>query len=270
MPTNKKELTMNQSDLEHFAKSMNLMADASGELIRTDLQKSFETEIKSDGSPVTSVDKAAEMSIRDIIAIEHPDHGIIGEEHEPTAPDSEFVWVIDPIDGTLPFLAGFPVFGTLIALLHKGLPVLGVINMPMTQERWIGGANLPTTHNGKPVQTRDCESLSSAMMSTSNPDFYDAASRPALERMHEATKLNVYGGSCMAYGQIASGRIDVGMDVQFDIFDYLALVPVITGAGGVITDWDGKSLNINSGDRLIAAGDKRTHNEALELLNKSE
>ena len=246
---------MSKTDLSNFVRSIALMADASGELIRADQQNPFDIEIKDDGSPVTSIDKAAERCIRSIISELHPDHGIIGEEYEPSAADSEFVWAIDPIDGTLPFLAGFPVFGTLIALLHNGTPVLGVIDMPMTHERWIGGTGLPTTHNGKPVKTRACQNLATALMSTSNPDFYDSRPLlPALQRMQQATRLSVYGGSCMAYGQIASGRIDVGMDVQFDVFDYLALVPIITGAGGIITDWNGNPLDVNSGDRLCSRG----------------
>ena len=260
---------LDEKDLANFAVSASKMADISGELIRTERQNAFELHIKDDGSPVTSVDKAAEMSIRGIINELHPDHGIVGEEYEPSAADSEFVWVIDPIDGTLPFLAGFPVFGTLIALLHNGTPVLGVIDMPMTRERWIGGTSLPTTHNAKPVRTRACENLASALMSTSNPDFYDETSLPALKRMQQATRLIVYGGSCMAYGQIASGRIDVGIDVQFDIFDYLPLVPIITGAGGFITDWNADPLDMKSGDRFIAAGDERTHAEALIVLNQT-
>ena len=260
---------LDEKDLDQFAASAAKMVDISGELIRTDQQNAFDIHIKDDGSPVTSVDKAAEMSIRDLINELHPDHGILGEEYEPVAADSEFVWVIDPIDGTLPFVAGFPVFGTLIALLHNGAPVLGVIDMPITRERWVGGANLPTTHNGKAVRTRSCENLASAVMSTSNPDFYDEASLPALKRMQQASKLNVYGGSCMAYGQIASGRIDVGIDVQFDIHDYLPLVPIITGAGGIISDWNGNSLDMNSGDRFLATGDWRTHAEALKVLNQT-
>jgi len=258
-----------EKDLAKFAVSASTMADASGELIRREQGENFETQIKGDGSPVTSVDKAAEMGIRAIIDELYPEHGIFGEEYGASGADREFIWVIDPIDGTLPFLAGFPVFGTLIALLRNGAPVLGLIDMPMTRERWIGGTKLPTTHNGKTVTTRACENLASALMSTSNPDFYDEASLPALKRMQQATRLNVYGGSCMAYGQIASGRIDVGIDVQFDIHDYLPLVPIITGAGGIVTDWKANPLDMNSGDRFVAAGDERTHAEALTILNQT-
>jgi histidinol phosphatase-like enzyme (inositol monophosphatase family) len=260
---------LDAKDLANFAASAVKMADVSGELIRTDRQNAFDIHIKDDGSPVTSVDQDAEMGIRSVINQLHPDHGIVGEEYGPDAVDSEFVWVIDPIDGTMPFLAGFPVFGTLIALLHNATPVLGIIDMPITRERWVGGTNLPTTHNGKPVRTRSCKNLASALMSTSNPDYYDENSLPALKRMQQASRLNVYGGSCMAYGQIASGRIDVGIDVQFDIYDYLPLVPIISGAGGVVTDWNANPLGMNSGDRFIAAGDQRTHAEALNVLNQT-
>ena len=258
---------MTTNDLYNFTTSLNRMADASGALIRTDRLASFDTEIKGDGSPVTSVDQAAETRIREIISDLHPDHGISGEEFDDVGTDREFVWIIDPIDGTLPFLAGFPVFGTLIALMQNNKPVLSTIDMPMTGERWIGGEGRQTTYNGSPVQARKCEDISQAMFSTSNPDFYDAAAKPALDAMVKASRLNVYGGSCMAYAQMASGRIDLGIDVLFDIHDYLPLVPIIKGAGGFITDWNGDELGPTSGDRFVAAGDARVHGQALEILN---
>lgn len=254
------------SELEKFSKFAGRLADASRACIRTMNLQSFQTERKGDGSPVTAVDQAVEDGIREMIAAEWPGHGIIGEERGETSPDSEFVWVIDPIDGTLPFLAGFPVYGTLIALLHNGKPVLGVVDMPGTQERWVGCDGLPTTRNGEPVRTRACADLSAALLSTSNPDFYGATDFQAFERLKAKARWTVYGGSCMAYAQIATGRIDVGVDVEFDIFDYLALAPVIEGAGGIVTDWEANPLTLKSGGRLIAAGDRRMHGRALEVL----
>jgi len=258
---------MNASELEHFTQCGIRALDASRAYIREYTRKPFNFEVKTDGSPVTSVDKAAEDKIREIITAEHPDHGMIGEERKAYAPDSEFVWTIDPIDGTLPFLAGIPVFGTLLALLHNGIPVLGFIDMPMTGERWIGAEGLKTTQNGKPVHSRPCADLSMALMATSNPDYYDRTNTPALERLKNATRFAVYGGSCMFYAQIASGRVDLCIDVQFAIWDYLALVPVVQGAGGLFTTWEGRIAGLHSGNQYIASGDPRIHEQALKILS---
>ena len=252
--------------LTEFATFAERLADASGGILRAAVKQPFAIEMKGDGSPVTEVDKAVEDRIRILIGEEYPNHGIIGEERDDVAPDAELKWIIDPIDGTLPFLAGFPVFGTLIALVHDDVPVLGIIDLPMTNERWLGCDGQQTTCNGAPVQTRKCGALSEALMSTSNPDFYSEQDRPALQRMRKATRWRVYGGSCTAYARVASGRVDVGFDVDFDIHDYLALVPVVNGAGGQITDWNGRDLTLNSADRFVAAGDRRVHRQALELL----
>lgn len=257
---------MNESTIIAFAESAELMAIAAGKSIKKGIQQSLNTEFKGDGSPVTDVDKATEDCIREIISERYPAHGILGEEREDVRPDAEFKWLIDPIDGTLPFITGIPVFGTLIALVHGETPIIGVIDMPMTGERWIGRHGLDTLRNGSPVHTRSCGNLESAYFSTSNPDFYSKAETKMLDKMRAATKLAVYGGSCMAYAQLASGRIDVGMDVQFDIHDYIPLVPVIQGAGGVITDWEGNPLNCTSADKFIAAGDRRVHEQALRVL----
>lgn len=258
---------MNPSELNRFIESGARAVDASGAFIRKYSRKPFNIEIKDDGSPVTSVDQAAEDQIRKIITQEHPDHGILGEERKAYAPDSEFVWTIDPIDGTLPFLAGIPVFGTLLALLHNEVPVLGFIDMPMTGERWIGADSLQTTRNGKPVHSRPCADLSMALISTANPDYYDHTNAPALERLKKATRFAVYGGSCMFYAQIASGRVDICIDVQFAIHDYLALIPVVQGAGGVFTNWEGNPAGLHSGSQYIASGDPRAHEQALKILS---
>ena len=254
------------SEFIEFATFANRLADAARACIKAFADETSEPITKGDGSPVTAVDRAVEDRLRELIRETYPDHGIVGEERGATSPDKELVWVIDPIDGTLPFLAGFPVYGTLLALVRGGAPVLGIIDMPATDERWVGCQGLGSTRNGKPVKVRACGELSGALMSTSNPDFYGESDRPALERMKAATRWTVYGGSCLAYAQIASGRIDVGIDVGFDPTDYLALVPVIAGAGGVITDWDGHALTLRSGDRLIAAGDSGIHFKSLAVL----
>ncbi|MEN8246875.1 MAG: inositol monophosphatase family protein [Thermodesulfobacteriota bacterium] len=258
---------MNGSEFKRFGHCAVQAVEAGGTLMRQHARKPFHIEVKDDGSPVTSVDKAVEERMREIISAEHPDHGILGEEGKAHAPDSEFVWVIDPIDGTLAFIAGIPVFGILLALLHNGIPVLGIIDMPMTAERWIGADGLRTTRNGRPVRTRSCTDISMAVMSTSNPDYYDSTNAPALGRLKQATRFAIYGGSCMFYAQIASGRVDICIDVQFEAHDYLALAPVIQGAGGVFTNWEGSTAGLHSGSQYIAAGDPRIHEQALKVLS---
>ena len=253
--------------LNEFRQFAEDLADTSRSIIRAAAHRPVDPEVKPDNSPVTSTDKAVEDALRAAISKRFPEHGVIGEERADTAPDAEFKWIIDPIDGTLPFLAGLPTFGTLIALVHGDAPIIGVIDMSMTAERWIGCKGAPTTRNGAHVRARACASLSSALMSTSNPNYYTGKDRPALARLNAATRWCVYGGSCMAYAQIASGRIDVGIEVTYNIHDYMALVPVIQGAGGVITDWNGAELTIRSGERFIAAGERRILDQALAVLS---
>ena len=257
------------SQFETYSAFAQDLAEASRQIIATAVRKPFDLEIKQDLSPVTTVDKAVEDRIRALIQQTYPDHGILGEERADTNPQAEFKWIIDPIDGTLPFLAGLPVFGTLIALVQDEVPVIGVIDMPMTKDRWVGCEGAQTTRNGQVVTTRACDDLSKALITSSNPNFWDDTDRPVLTRLNEAARWGVYGGSCMAYGQIASGRIDVGIEVNYDIHDYLALVPVIQGAGGVITDWTGAPMTLRSGDRFVAAGDQRAHAATLKIVSDS-
>ena len=258
---------MTEEEILGFARTAETMTVAAGNLIRDAFNKDFDLEIKSDGSPVTMVDTAAEQLIRSNIIKLYPDHGIKGEEFEDYKPDAEFIWIIDPIDGTLAFMAGIPVFGSMVALLHGEDILVSAIEMPMTNERWLGRIGMPSLHNGKPIRTRACTDISTVMMATSNPDFYSKEDFIYLEKMQAVTRHRVYGGSCMSYLQLASGRIDISMDVAFDIYDYLPLVPIIEGAGGIITDWNGNKLSINSGDRFLACGDQAMHREALRILN---
>jgi inositol-phosphate phosphatase / L-galactose 1-phosphate phosphatase / histidinol-phosphatase len=225
---------------------------------------------KADASLVTALDRAIEERMRRRIEQQHPTHGIYGEEHGHVRLDADWVWVLDPIDGTAPFIAGVPVFGTLIALLWHGTPVLGVMDFPATRERWVGRAGRPTLHNGRPCTTRACAHLADAMLSTSNPDFYAAHERPAFEALRTRTRWRIYGGCCLAYGLLASGRTDVAIDASFKLYDYAPFVPVLQGAGGVITDWHGRALGLhNPASQVLAAGDPARHAEALALVQRA-
>ena len=262
--------SLKHGEWDEFVTNAQKMAESAGAHILKANANSFKSEIKSDGSPVTEVDKKTEDIIREIISDKYPDHGILGEERQAENPQAEFVWVIDPIDGTLAFLAGIPVFGTLIALVHGGVPILGIIDMPATGERWIGQLGKPTLKNGEIVKTSECRELSSALMSTSNPDYYNSGSYEVFETIKSSVRQTVYGGSCMAYAQIASGRINIGIDAGFDIHDYLAYLPILQGAGGCITDWNGNTLTHKSGiTNILASGNPHLHEQALRYCQKA-
>ena len=222
--------------------------------------------MKPDRSFVTALDGEIEQRLRGLIEVRFPAHGILGEEGDPTGLDAEFVWVLDPIDGTAPFIAGSPVYGTLIALMHHGAPILGIIDQAATPDRWIGVTGRPTRHTFGDCRTRACSDLKSAILTTSNPDFFPERERPALDALRKATAWRIYGGCCMAYGLLASGRTDIAIDTGLKIYDYAPFVPIIEGAGGVITDWEGRPLTLASGPRVLAAGDKARHAEALALV----
>ncbi|HSV61530.1 MAG TPA: inositol monophosphatase family protein [Variovorax sp.] len=243
------------------------LADASGAILRENLHTRRGFHTKQDDSPVTDVDRHVEETLRTLIRHRYPEHGILGEEFDGHALDAEYVWVLDPIDGTKAFITGIPIYGTLICLARRGAPIVGVIDHPVTNDRWTGAQGQRSMFNGKPIQSRRCSSLSDALMSCSNPEPFGPSERAAFETLRNGAKWCVYGSSCYAYGCVASGAIDLAIDCgRHREVDYCALVPVIEGAGGVITDWEGRPLTIHSGNRLIACGDPQRHAEALRIL----
>lgn len=244
----------------------NRMADVAGAVVLSYFRKKVDVEDKKDSSPVTIADRQSEAIMRELIAQHAPDHGILGEEYGPENIDAEWVWVLDPIDGTKAFITGKPSFGILIALLHFGKPVLGVIDQPVTAERWVGASGRPTTLNGERVLCRPCDDLGKAALYATTPDMFHDADIASWERLKKAIKLTRYGADCYAAGLLASGFVDLMVEASLQPYDYLALVPVIEGAGGVITDWQGGRLGLESDGRIIAAGDARAHQAALKLL----
>jgi len=204
--------------------------------------------------------------MRRLIVAECPGHGIHGEELGQERLDAEWVWVLDPIDGTKAFISGLPIFGCLIALCRNGRPVLGVIDQPITRERWIGAAGVPSTLNGAPVRVRACAGLAAATMLTTAPDMMDGPAAEPYERLRSAVKLSRFGGDCYAYAMLASGHVDLVVERKLKPFDYAALVPVIEQAGGRISDWTGKALDLASDGQVVAAGDARVHAAALAML----
>jgi len=201
-----------------------------------------------------------------MIATRFPEHGIIGEEYGRERDDAEFVWVLDPIDGTKSFISGVPLFGTLIALAQRGKPILGIIDQPISRERWIGAAGRATTHNGRPVRCRPCPGIAAATVFATSPDMFKAADAAAFSRAAGAAKLVRYGADCYAYGLVALGFIDVVIEASLKPYDFSAMAPIVEGAGGIASDWQGAPLDLSSDGRVLIAGDKRTHKDALALL----
>jgi inositol-phosphate phosphatase/L-galactose 1-phosphate phosphatase/histidinol-phosphatase len=244
------------------------LADASGKIALQHFRRDVAVDSKSDETPVTVADRDAEAAMRELIAHAFPDHGIIGEEHGRENGDAEWVWTLDPIDGTVSFINGVPLFGTLIALLHRGVPWLGCINHPALDERWIGGAGHPTTLNGTPVRTRACAALNRATLYSTGPEYFSARDLAAFERLARGVGRRRYGGTdCYAYAMVAAGWTDMVCETVSCLHDFAALGPVIAGAGGIVTDWSGRPLDIHSKGDVVALGDPRLHRAALDLLS---
>ena len=249
-----------------FLALANDLADASGAVIRRYFRQPLAVDDKADESPVTVADREAEEVIRALLAARRPSDGVIGEEHGNERIDAEYVWVVDPIDGTKSFITGRPIFGTLIALARAGRPLLGIIDQPVIGERWIGALGHGTRFAGAAARTRACPDLASALLGTTSPDLFPPGRIERFRRVAAAAKHVVYGGDCYTYGQLSSGFVDVVIEAGLKPYDYCALVPVIEEAGGVVTDWNGDPIRVTSDGTVLAAGDRRTHAEVLSLL----
>ncbi len=242
------------------------LAEAAGNAIRPFFRTTFSQESKDDASPVTEADRAAEAAIRTILEAERPGDGIIGEEYGNVRESAVRRWVIDPIDGTRSFIAGRPIFGTLVALLEEETPVLGLIDQPILRERWVGAKGHATTFNGAAARVRACPVLSGALLGTTSPYLFDATDRPRFEAVADASANLVLGGDCYSYAALAIGQLDLVVEAGLKLYDFAALVPVIEGAGGVMRDWQGRPLGSQSSGHVIAAGDPRLIEQALALL----
>ncbi|MFO1154157.1 MAG: histidinol-phosphatase [Rhodospirillales bacterium] len=254
------------SGLDAFVGLAAAMADTVRPLVLPLFADAVAFQKKADNTPVTAADRAAEAAMRRMIEAAWPDHGILGEEYGPDRSDASYVWVLDPIDGTKSFVTGKPLFGTLIALTRDGVPIVGVIDMPALGERWIGVADRPTTHNGKVVSVRACEAVADAWLYATSPQMFEGGDVAAFERLRQRCYAAVWGADLYAYGLLARGRVDLVCEASLQPYDYCALAPVVVGAGGVMTDWDGQPLHVRSGGRVLAAGDRKTHEAALAAL----
>lgn len=245
------------------------LADAAGDAIRPHFRTGLAADRKSDASPVTVADRAAEEAMRRILKAEVPRDSIIGEEFGTEEGGSNRTWVLDPIDGTIAFMGGRATFGTLIALLVDGWPVLGIIDQPILNERWVGASGHATTFNGREVRTRPCRELSDAMLATTGPQYFDQVQGDHFMALAAKTdhKRMMFGGDCYNYGLLASGHIDLVCEAGLKLHDWAALVPIVEGAGGTMCDWNGEPLNATSGGEVLAIGDPARLEDVIEALH---
>ena len=227
-------------------------------------------EIKGDGTPVTTLDRAVEAELRRLIEHRQPDHGIIGEEYGAQGAGRDWVWVLDPVDGTRQLAAGLPNFGTLIALCHRGRPVIGVIAHLYYESVCIGVAGRGTLFNRRPVRCAGPERLAEVVACISDPDCFDARTAPGLEAIRTRTRWNVFDGGCLGHASLARGRLGLCLNgPNLQPFDIAALVPVVEAAGGRITDWRGEALTIASEGEILATSGARLHERALDVLSRA-
>lgn len=258
---------------------LNRLADRSGEIALQHFRTPVIIDTKSDDSPVTIADRDAETAMRELIRATFPDHGIIGEEHGREQSDSEWLWVLDPIDGTSSFINGVPLFGTLIGLWKRtddgfGEPILGCINHPALKERWIGGVNTRTTMNGTAVKARACAALTDAFLYYTAADLFTPDEARSFAAVTNTVKQPRAGGTdCYHYAMVASGWTDIALESGLKLHDYAAIVPVLKGAGASVSDWNGHPLALESettvNGQVLACGDSRLHAKAVELLQSA-
>ena len=255
------------SNIDEFSDFSIHLADESEKIIKKYFRTSLDVDSKEDQSPVTIADKEVELKIREIIKTHYPEHGILGEEFDQTNIESEYIWVIDPIDGTRSFIAGHKDFGTLIALVYNNKPIVGIINCPMHNERWVGIINKETTMNNKVVKTSKTTVINESYFCTSGLYLEDDHFKKSCDKIINQTKYYRLGGDCYMYGMIASGLIEIVLEDTLKTHDYMALIPVIEGAGGVVTDKYGSPVTINSDGSIVASANKSLHNQIINIIN---
>ncbi|AUY32233.1 histidinol-phosphatase [Pseudomonas soli] len=259
-------MSLSAEQIGEFRSFSEQLADAAAAAIQPYFRASLDVEDKGGRlyDPVTIADKAAEEAMRALIQARYPTHGILGEEQGAALGSSPLTWVLDPIDGTRAFITGLPLWGTLIALNDGTRPVLGVMNQPFTGERFIGTPH-GAWRNDTPLKTRACADLASATLMCTTPDMFDTPARKAaFEAVASKARLMRYGGDCYAYCMLACGFVDVIVEASLQPYDVQALMPIIEGAGGVITSWDGGSAQ--DGGCVVACGDPALHAQVLAML----
>lgn len=249
-----------------FVQFATQLADAARKITLKYFRQPLDIHSKDDRSPVTIADQETEACMRALILQQFPQHGFYGEESGQHQSNAEWTWVIDPIDGTSSFSTGKPTFGTLIALLYHGHPVLGVIDHAALDDRWVGAEGQKTTFNGVDVSCNQVSDLKACSAFTTTTKMFDAAATIRYQALVSECKFGVFGGDCMGYGLLASGFTEIVVEASLQPYDYMAVAPVVTGAGGVITDWEGQAITLQTGDQILATANPVLHNKVLQQL----
>lgn len=257
------------TDFSAFPAFLDRLAETASEAIMPHFRADATVDTKSEShfDPVTVADRGAELAMRRVINAAWPEHGIVGEEYGSERPEAEFVWILDPIDGTRSFITGLPVWGTLIGLLRNGVPILGMMAQPFTRERFAGDGTrawYSGPAGARELRTRPCARLADASLFTTTPAMFKGADRVAYDRLEASVRLPRYGCDCYAYCMVAAGHADTVVEAGLQAYDIAPLIPIITGAGGRVTDWNGRSAA--GGGRVAATGDPRLHDQVLAKL----
>ena len=255
-----------QAPTDRYEDIAQRLVAAARPLAREHFRSALTVDRKADRSPVTVADRAIEAAMKAVLAETCPDHGILGEEFGLSGQGARHLWVLDPIDGTKSFISGVPLFGTLVALLDGSRPILGVIDMPVLGECWVGRAGVQTRLNGKACHTSPRTRLDQAILFATSPDQFTPAEYASFDRLSDACTARRFGGDCYSYGLLASGHVDLILEAELQPYDFMALVPVVEGAGGVITDWSGAPLTLASTGQVLAAATPELHRAALDCL----
>ncbi len=246
------------------------LADAIGQIHRKYFRQPVSTEYKEDTSPVTQVDKESEELMREMVMKQYPDHGIIGEEYPPHQPDAEFVWIIDPVDGTKYFMTGHPTFALLLGLAYQRKFILGVIDQAISRERWLGADGVGSFLNGETITTRKCAVLDKMIISRPGFEWHTEGRDHYIDKLWKASHWAQWGVAPYDYGLLAAGHLDAVITAGPLLHDYAALGPIINNAGGLITDWYGNELTMDSPNHIIAVGSPELMPEIIQLLEFNE
>ncbi len=257
--------------MQEFVSLANRMADIAGKIIRKYYRTPFDIDHKRDDSPVTIADREVETALRDFILKKRPNDGFLGEEYQPIEGSSGLSWVVDPIDGTKSFIVGRPTFGTLIALCENNVSKVGIIDQPILKERWVGAEGRPTLFNGNLAKTRKCNDSDNAVIAATSPTMFEklADYGRAFELFETTGNRFVWGGDCYMYGLLASGTVDIVFEENLEPHDFAALVPIVKGAGGHISNWRGEELTLESVGKVIAVGDPDLWPTIERVIKKS-